>query len=129
MRRVKIRPRTKGLIAGSALLAACVVGGTVTSAQASWSVTTKPQTWFMCRDKCAAGGIGPVGSGTIVDPNSPSPNQRIGAWERTVTIQCKGRSLNGDYNVTVKDRNWTGTWMIAKPNLTRAINDSSFPYC
>jgi hypothetical protein len=129
MRRVQIRSRTKRLIAGGALLTVCAVGGTVTTAHASWSDTTKPSTWFLCLENCKAGGIGPVDGGAIVEPNSSVPNRSIGAWTRTVLIHCKGTSHSGDYQVTVKDRNWEGLWMIAKPNLSRKIDDSSFPTC
>lgn len=118
------------MIVASAFLAACAVGGTAINANASWSATTKPNTWFFCESGCQAGGIGPVGHGTIVRPASPFPDQEIGAWTRTVLIECVvPGTANGAYQVKVQDRNWAGTWMIAKPNLTQEVDGSGFPAC
>jgi hypothetical protein len=36
---------------------------------------------------------------------------------------------HGAYQVKVQDQNWAGTWMVARPNLTREIDDSGFPDC
>jgi hypothetical protein len=130
MRHVQLRSKRNRIVVAGAFLAICAVGGTAINANASWSVTTKPSAWFICESDCQAGGIGPVGHGTIVGPESPFPDQKIGAWTRTVLIECKETgTVNGAYRVRVQDRNWAGIWSIAKPNLAQEFDDSSFPVC
>jgi hypothetical protein len=61
------------MIVASAFLAACAVGGTAINANASWSVTTEPDTWFFCESDCQAGGIGPVEQAPSSIPRAPTP--------------------------------------------------------
>lgn len=134
MRLAKTRPmaKFKRIITVGALLAVSwMATGAMNNAYADWSAVTKTNTWFYCKVDCQAGGFGPVRHGVIVAPGS-----QIGAWERTVWIKCRMTEdigVNGEageyYYVTVKDKNWTGWWLIDKTNLTRAIDESTIPAC
>lgn len=127
MRSIKSLSKTKlkKMTTVGALLAASLIGaGAMNTAHADWSATTKADAWFFCEANCAAGGLGPVGHGTIAQ------NPKIGAWQRTVAIKCKYNSVPSRiYLVSVKDKNWAGSWQMNSVQLTQGVNDSGFPFC
>lgn len=135
MRSIASRPtsKTKRVLAAGALLAVSwtAAGALSTASAATWAAETRPDAWFRCISNCQAGGVGPVPPPMSVKP-ATSRDQgfpAVGAWSRTVWIHCKTNTHHQAYHVTVRDKNWAGTWEVMKHRMARAINDTSFPVC
>lgn len=135
---IRSNARTWRTVATSAALATTFAAlGTLgtagtASAVSYWTAVTQDTASFTCVSNCQAGGVGAVENGGQVRAAGnivPGAAGYVGQWERTVHIYCKNPQQKS-YNVTVQDKNWSGTWNVARGALKRSnFDDSGFPVC
>jgi hypothetical protein len=127
--------KSKRAMVGGAVLALSLAGFGMTNAAAaaSWSAETQGSTDFTCLSNCQAGGVGAVADGDVVGPSSTGQpgGGAIGAWTRTVHIECKADTVASgrEYHGTVVDKNWSGEWSFLRASLTTSIDDGNIPSC
>lgn len=84
-------------------------------------------------DDCSAGGVGPVRENNAVfTEDNLYGDPVIGRWPRTAAVHCKavitgpGASF---FRVEIRDKAWTGLWLIVKKDTAQAIDDTAIPSC